>query len=52
MVVSGFALMALSYFGLAAPWGFHAPRIPYAPLVFIIGVVLVYTSAIAYELKK
>lgn len=55
MVVAGLALMALSYFGLTAPWGSsnvdHAdPRMDFAALVFIVGVVLTFSAAIVYEL--
>lgn len=56
MVVGGFALQGISYFSLAAPLGnptsevFSNPRVPYAPLLFILGVMLVFLSAIVYEL--
>lgn len=57
MVVAGVAIMAVSYLFLAAPWGFppnsayHSnPRVPYAPMIFILGVVLVFLAAVVYEL--
>ncbi|MFQ5419594.1 MAG: hypothetical protein ACE5EY_04450 [Anaerolineae bacterium] len=56
LVIVGFALQAISYFFLAAPLGtptsaaFSNPRMPFAPLVFIIGVMLVFLAAVAYEL--
>jgi hypothetical protein len=56
MIVIGFALQAVAYLLLAAPLGrptdvsFSEPRLPYAPLLFIIGVGLVFASAIVYEL--
>ncbi len=56
MVVLGFALQAVSYFYLAAPLGipsspvYSDPRVPFAPLIFIIGVMLVFLAAVVYEL--
>ncbi len=56
MIVLGFALQALSYFYLAAPLGiptspaYSDPRLPFAPLLFIIGVILVFLAAVVYEL--
>ena len=56
MVIGGFALQALSYFSWAAPLGlatseaFSNPRIPFAPLYFIVGVILVFLAAVVYEL--
>lgn len=56
MVLGGFALQAVSYFFWAAPIGspnsevFSNPRVPYAPLFFVFGVVLVFLSAVVYEL--
>ena len=55
MVVGGIGLMALSYFGLAAPWGTDSaensdPRVAFAPLVFVLGVMSVFVSAVVYEL--
>ena len=56
MVIAGFALSAVSYFLLAAPLGiptspaFSNPRVPFAPGLFVLGVVLVFLAAVVYEL--
>ncbi|MHA2428906.1 MAG: hypothetical protein ACXADB_12860 [Candidatus Hermodarchaeia archaeon] len=56
MVIGGFVLQAVSYFFLAAPLGiptnetFSNPRVQYAPTLFIIGVLLVFSAAVVYEL--
>jgi hypothetical protein len=56
MVIGGFALQAVSYFLLAAPLGdptdvkFSDPRVPFAPLLFILGVITVFLAAVVYEL--
>lgn len=55
MIVLGFALMGLGYFAWAAPWGADSvvnsnPRVPFAAAVFVGGVVLVFGSAVVYEL--
>lgn len=56
MVLGGFAIQGIAYFLLAAPLGrstnasFSNPRVPFAPLIFIIGVVLVFVAAVVYEL--
>ena len=56
MVIVGFALQGLAYFLLAAPLGrstgvaYSNPRLPFAPLVFIAGVVTVFLAAVVYEL--
>jgi uncharacterized membrane protein len=56
MVILGFALQAVSYFYLAAPLGtptssvYSNPRMPFAPLLFIAGVMLVFLAAVVYEL--
>jgi len=52
----GVVLAVVSYFLLAAPLGqpvdesFSNPRVPFAPTLFIIGVMLVFLSAVVYEL--
>ena len=53
----GLALMVVSYLFLAAPIGapidspiFSNPRVPFSPLLFILGVMLVFLSAVVYEL--
>jgi hypothetical protein len=56
MVVAGFALQVASYFFLAAPLGlptspaYSDPRLPFAPALFILGVMLVFLAAVVYEL--
>ncbi len=56
LVVGGFALQAVSYFVLAAPLGvptseaFSNPRVPFAAALFVLGVVMVFTAAVVYEL--
>ncbi len=55
MIVVGVALMAISYFGLAAPWGAEnvansEPRMQFAPLVFVLGVMMAFGSALVYEM--
>lgn len=56
MVIGGFVLQAVSYFWLAAPLGiptspvYSNPRIPFAPTLFILGVMLVFLAAVVYEL--
>jgi uncharacterized membrane protein YedE/YeeE len=57
MVAVGIGLMAVSYLFLAAPWGFPPssveysdPRVPFAPTLFILGVVVLFLAAVAYEL--
>lgn len=54
MVLLGLALMTIGFFG-SAPWGAYGvanadPRFSFAPLVFVLGVVTVFGSAVAYEL--
>ena len=56
MVIVGFTLQVVSYLALAAPLGISAtaddsnPRIPFAPVIFIFGVILVFLAAVVYEL--
>lgn len=56
LAVVGFALQALTYLFLATPIGkptsvrFSNPRVPFAPALFILGVMLVFIAAIVYEL--
>lgn len=56
MVVLGFALQGISYFILSAPLGiptsevYSNPRVPFAPLIFVIGVAMVFLAAAVYEL--
>ena len=56
MVVGGFGLQAVSYFMFAAPIGNGAgealsnPRVPFAALYFVLGVMVVFLAAVVYEL--
>lgn len=55
MIAGGLILIVVSYFFLAAPWGASAvrnsnPRIQFAPLIFVLGVVIAFLSAVVYEL--
>ncbi len=55
MIVGGIALMVISYFGLTAPWGAESvansePRLQFAPLVFVLGVMMAFGSALVYEM--
>ncbi len=54
----GIALALISYFVLAAPLlggppdteSFSNPRVPFAPLFFVTGVILVFVAPLVYEL--
>ncbi len=56
MVILGFSLQAVSFFFLAAPLGrptspeYADPRLPFAPVIFILGVAMVFLAAVVYEL--
>jgi hypothetical protein len=56
MLLAGLSLSAVSYLFLAAPIGpptspiYSNPRLLGAPLLFILGVMLVFLSAVVYEL--
>ena len=55
MIVTGIALMILSYFFLAAPWGVESvansdPRMQFAPLVYVLGVMMALGSALVYTM--
>lgn len=56
LVAGGFALQLVSYFFLAAPLGipvdesFSNPRMPFAAALFVVGVIMVFTAALVYEL--
>lgn len=56
MVAVGFVLQGVAFFFLAAPLGqptsvrFSEPRLPFAPVVFVLGVMLVFSAALVYEL--
>jgi hypothetical protein len=54
-LVVGVALMIVSYFFLTAPWGTGGvensnPRLEYAPVLFVAGVMLSFGSALVYEM--
>ncbi len=56
-IVVGAAIMITSYFFFAAPWGFppnsveHSnPIVPFAPGLFIIGFLVLFLSAVVYEI--
>jgi prepilin signal peptidase PulO-like enzyme (type II secretory pathway) len=55
MILGGIAAMVVSYFVLSAPWGAsdvtHSnPRVPFAPVLFLAGIMSVFLSAVVYEL--
>ena len=55
MIVVGIALMIVSYFSLAAPWGVESvansePRMQFAPLVYVVGVMMALGSALVYTM--
>ena len=56
MVILGFAIQFVSYFFVAAPIGaitseaYSNPRMPFAPTLFIIGIGIVFSAAVVYEL--
>ncbi|MBI4493692.1 MAG: hypothetical protein HY690_12950 [Chloroflexi bacterium] len=56
MLGGGVLLAMASYFFLAAPLGqavspmYSNPRLPGAPALFVLGVMLTFLSAVAYEL--
>ena len=54
MIVGGIALMVFGYLA-SAPWGADSvnnsdPSFGFAPAVFVLGVVLAFSSALVYEL--
>ena len=56
-LIAGVSLGVLGFF-LSAPIGapdspsISNPRMDFAPLIFVIGVTLVFTSAVVYELVR
>lgn len=57
MILAGLILMVGSYFYGAAPWCADAvecsnPRLPWSPAIFVLGVILAFTSAIYYDVAK
>lgn len=54
-ILVGLTLIVLSYFVLSAPWGSESvrnsnPRVQFGPTLFVLGVILVFLSAVVYEL--
>jgi ABC-type microcin C transport system permease subunit YejB len=54
MIVGGIIMMLIGYL-FSAPWGVEAvrnsnPRFDFAPTVFVLGVVMAFSSALVYEL--
>lgn len=54
MIIVGVGLMLAGYF-LAAPWGADSvansdPRLPFSPAIFVLGVIIVFSAAVVYEL--
>lgn len=57
MIVVGLALMVFAFFAGAAPWcatGVECsnPRLEWSPAIFVLGVILAFSSAIYYEVAK
>jgi hypothetical protein len=57
MIALGVVLMVASYFFLAAPWCANAvecsnPRLEWSPAIFVLGVILAFSSAVYYEVAK
>ncbi len=56
LVIAGFVLQLMSYFKWAAPLGvpvspaYSNPVVPFAALIFVLGVMLVFIAALVYEL--
>ncbi len=57
MIATGVVIMAVSYLYLAAPWGFPPsgvefsdPRMPFAPTLFIVGIIILFLAPVVYEL--
>ena len=55
LLVVGIALVVVSYFFLSAPWGSDSvansdPKLEFAPALLVLGVILAFSSAVAYEL--
>jgi len=57
MILVGIVLMVASYFFGAAPWcageiSCSNPRLDWSPAIFVLGVVIAFSSAIYYEVAK
>jgi len=54
MILGGLAFMIIGYFS-SAPWGAESvrnsnPRFDFAPALFVLGVIIAFSSAVVYEL--
>lgn len=54
MIAGGIILMIIGYMS-AAPWGAEAvrnsdPLFDFAPTVFVLGIIITFSSALVYEL--
>lgn len=54
MIIVGVVLMVVG-FSLSAPWGATGvadsnPRLEFAPTLFVLGVITVFSAALVYEL--
>lgn len=57
MIIFGLALMVFAYFYGAAPWCVDSvecsnPRLEWSPAIFIVGVIIAFSSAIYYDVAK
>ncbi|NND73790.1 MAG: hypothetical protein HKN44_02185 [Ilumatobacter sp.] len=57
MIVVGLLLMGYGYFGGAAQWCADAvscsnPRVEWSPAIFVLGVIVAFSSALYYTVAK
>jgi len=57
MIVAGLGLMVYAYFAGAAPWcatgvACSNPRLEWSPAIFVLGVLLAFSSALYYEVSN
>lgn len=57
MIVGGLALTAVSYFFWAAPWCAASvscgdPRLPWAPSLVVLGILIAFSASIFYTVYK
>lgn len=57
MIVVGLGLMVFAYLFGAAPWcvdeaACSNPRLEWSPAIFVLGVILAFSSALYYEVAK
>lgn len=57
LLVIGAVITVATYLLLAAPWGFPPdnesfsnPRLDFAPVLFILGIVMMFSGVLVYEL--